>query len=120
QETAAHQETMPAEADVEELEETFEEEEIDEDDLTLPDADTLFGRRRDVVPTPYNEDIEDGEEFDIDLDAPEPSTPPIEAPAIAAAPPPVLEAPQPIEEVAPPIELPAPPAAVVDAPPAVA
>ena len=89
------------------------------DDLTLPDADELFGRRREAF---SEEEVEEGDEFEIDLDTHEPSAPEaapsvaipptyvaapehpiVEAPPVVAAAttPPIVEMPQPVAELPP-------------------
>ena len=125
-------------------EEEEEEKEIDVDDgLTLPDADQLFGKRREAEPD-YDEEFEqvgellegeeygeveeyeeveefeDGDEFEIGLDVPVPSQPalaaqiPTPAPAMFAAPP-VPTPPAPLAAEAP--FGTAPPSARVELPP---
>jgi twitching motility protein PilT len=122
------QETVRAEGPIEEPDEALVEEEIDED-LTLPDADHLFGRRREVVPAYEFDDVGEGEEFEIDLDAPEPSmpqaAPPVHTPPPILTPPPVqtppirVSAPPPLAELPLPIAAP-PPLPVAAAPPPIA
>ena len=90
------------EEEIEATEEALEEDELD-DGLTLPDADQLFGKRRQAESDhdefgdsqefeeveeyeeyeeyEEGEEFEEGDEFQIDLDAPEPS-PPQEAPHV--------------------------------------
>src|ERR1043166_860470 len=88
-----------------------------DDDLTLPDADELFGRRREFVPEQVEDDFGAGEEFEIDLDAAEPATPAVAPPQIPT-PPPLVETPT-VHAVAPPF-MAAPPPPVVEAPQPVA
>ena len=82
-ETAAYEETTRADATVAEAQAPLTAAEID-DDLSLPAADELFGRRHEFVPNQDVEDFGEGEEFEIDLDAPEPSAaeaaPPVQTP----------------------------------------
>ena len=67
-ETVAYQETTREEAPVAQAERPPIAANVD-DDLTLPAANELFGRRREFVPNQDVEDFGEGEEFEIDLDA---------------------------------------------------